>query len=73
MAITTIQKIIQIGSSKGGIYPAKALKELGVDVGDEVRVSIEALPKKTNHDELVSDYNKFVEEYGQTLKNLAER
>lgn len=73
MAITTIQKIIKIGSSKGGIYPAKALKELGVDVGDEVRVSIEAVPKKPNHVALMNDYDKFVEQYGQTLKNLAER
>lgn len=40
MTITTIQKIIKIGSSRGVTIPAKLLKELGVDVGDEIELII---------------------------------
>ena len=36
MTITTTQKIIKIGSSKGVTLPAKQLQELEVKEGDEV-------------------------------------
>lgn len=73
MIMTTTQKIIQIGSSKGTTLPAKQLKELGVDVGDEVRITIERLEKEAPHKQLMHEYEIFIEKYDKTLKNLADR
>ena len=66
------QKIIRIGSSAGITIPKKELKELGLTVGDEVNYTLKAV-KKPQHDELMQDYQKFVKQYGDTLKNLADR
>jgi antitoxin component of MazEF toxin-antitoxin module len=66
------QKIIRIGSSAGITIPKKELKELGLAVGDEVKYTIEPV-KEAKHDELMQDYQKFVKQYGDTLKNLADR
>lgn len=73
MTITTTQKIIRIGSSKGTTLPAKELKALGVDVGDEVRVTVEAIRQELPQQDLIREYKAFVEQYDQTLKNLADR
>ena len=73
MIMTTIQKIIRIGSSKGTTIPSKHLKELGVDIGDEVRITIEPLAKELPHKQLLREYGIFVEKYDETLKNLADR
>ena len=40
MTITTIQKVIKIGSSRGVTLPAKQLRALGVRDGDEIEVTI---------------------------------
>ncbi|HUS25934.1 MAG TPA: AbrB/MazE/SpoVT family DNA-binding domain-containing protein [Nevskiaceae bacterium] len=70
--IQSIQKIIKIGSSGGVTIPAKDLKRQNIQVGDEVKVTIEpAISVK--HDQLMNEYDKFVEQYGQTLKNLANK
>lgn len=66
------QKIIRIGSSAGITIPKKQLKELGLAVGDEVKYSLTPV-KKLKHDKLMKDYETFVSEYGQTLKNLSDR
>jgi len=66
------QKIIRIGSSAGITIPKKELKELGLGVGDEVKYTLEPV-KGTKHTKLMSEYNAFVKQYGQTLKNLADR
>jgi len=73
MIMTTIQKIIRIGSSKGTTLPAKQLKELGVDVGDEVRITIERVSGAAPHQELMEEYNTFKKQYDDTLRNLANR
>lgn len=73
MIMTTIQKIIRIGSSKGTTLPAKQLKELGVDVGDEVRITIESVAETTPHKELMEEYATFKKQYDDTLRNLADR
>ncbi|HTE21674.1 MAG TPA: AbrB/MazE/SpoVT family DNA-binding domain-containing protein [Candidatus Limnocylindria bacterium] len=72
MSITTTQKIIQIGTSKGATLPAKELKRLGIEVGDEVKITIEPL-KPADGDRLMQDYAAFKKQYGQTLKNLKDR
>lgn len=73
MIMTTIQKIIRIGSSKGTTLPTRQLKELGLDVGDEVRVTVERLEKETPHKQLMDEYKTFIGKYDETLKNLADR
>lgn len=70
MVITTVQKIIKIGTSKGVTIPAKDLKALGADVGDEVKVTFELTKKKP---QVLDEYAAFKEQYGETLKNLAQR
>ena len=69
MKITTTQKIIKIGTSRGITIPAKELARLGIKTGDEVEVNIESSKKSTIADE----YSEFKKQYGETLKNLADR
>lgn len=66
------QKIIRIGSSAGVTIPKKQLDELGITIGDEVRVTVEPV-KTPKHANLMREYDEFVAQYGQTLKNLADR
>ena len=70
MTITTTQKLIKIGSSKGVTIPAKQLKELGVDVGKLVKVTIEPVADTSA---VQQEYEVFKQKYGETLKNLADR
>lgn len=67
------QKVIKIGSSAGVTIPKKQLEELGISIGDEVKVTIEPTVSSSKQVKLVRDYEKFVKQYGQTLKNLANR
>lgn len=70
MTITTTQKLIKIGSSRGVTLPARELKALNITEGDEVRVTIEPVkPQRT----LAHEYADFKKQYGETLKNLSER
>ena len=75
MVITTIQKVIKIGSSRGVTLPARDLRALGIRDGDEVRLTVEQVKpvKQTNKLSLRQDYDDFKKQYGETLKNLADR
>lgn len=66
-----VQKVIKIGTSAGVTIPKKQLAELGLSVGDNVKVTIE--PIKDKQAELISEYDAFVAKYGETLNNLADR
>jgi len=66
------QKIIQIGSSAGVTIPKKQLEELGLSVGDEVNISIDPV-KQPKQARLMQEYEAFVKQYGETLKNLTDR
>lgn len=68
-----VQKVIKIGSSAGVTIPKKQLGELGISIGDEVKITIEPVVKKDTQSELMSEYDAFVAQYGQALKNLAKR
>ncbi len=70
--IQSIQKVIKIGSSGGVTIPAKELKRENITYGDEIRVTIEVAGQK-KHDNLMKEYDRFVSQYGQTLKNLANK
>lgn len=72
MSITTIQKVIKVGDSKGATFPAKELKRLGIELGDEVKLTIEPIKPRTQ-DNLMDEYQAFKNQYGQTLKNLRDR
>jgi bifunctional DNA-binding transcriptional regulator/antitoxin component of YhaV-PrlF toxin-antitoxin module len=52
--------------------PKKELKALGLEVGDEVEYTLKPV-KDTKHAKLMSEYDSFVDQYGETLKNLADR
>lgn len=70
--IESTQKVIKIGSSGGVTIPAKEMKRQGITYGDDVKVTIEAVNKQ-KHNKLMDEYDQFVKQYGQTLKNLANR
>jgi len=67
-----VQKIIKIGSSAGVITPKKQLDELGLKVGDEVKVSLKPVTS-IKHQKFLNDLEKFMDIYDQDLKNLAKR
>ncbi len=71
--IETEQKLIQIGSSEGITLSKKDLARLGAKRGDLLHVKVEVVKKPTRHQKLLEEYDAFVEKYGQTLKNLADR
>ncbi len=71
--IETIQKLIQIGSSEGITLSKKDLAALGAKRGDSLKVCVELAGGHEKHEKLLREYDSFVEQYGQTLKNLADR
>ena len=75
MTITTIQKVIKIGSSRGVTLPARDLRTLGIHDGDEVRLTVEQVKpiEQANKPSLRQEYDDFKKQYGETLKNLADR
>lgn len=73
MTVTTRQKIIHIGSSKGSILPAKLLKELGVDVGDEVDIIVRRKVDAATNQEVLAAARSILARYKKDFKNLADR
>lgn len=72
------QKVVQIGSSAGIIIPKESLKELGMHIGDQVQVEVEAKEKTVTikplamvNEELVSWTKGFINNYRQALEALA--
>lgn len=70
--IETEQKLIQIGSSEGITLSKKDLARLGAKRGDLLRVRVE-LVDNGKHSKILREYDEFVQQYGQTLKNLADK
>jgi antitoxin component of MazEF toxin-antitoxin module len=71
--ITTSQKIIKIGTSKGTTLPAKDLKQLGVDVGDEVEVTVRKTSGSASDAEVLKAAQDILDRYRQDFENLAKR
>lgn len=69
--IETTQKIIRIGSSEGVTLSKKDLARLGAKRGDTLKLKVELVDRQDNHQKLLREYEAFVGQYGQTLKNLA--
>jgi uncharacterized membrane protein len=71
--IETTQKLIQIGSSEGVTLSKKDLLALGAKRGDLLKVRVELADQPPQYKKLLGDYEAFVKEYSQTLKNLADK
>lgn len=73
MTITTTQKIIKIGTSRGVTIPAKDLKALGADTGEELELIVRKKSAEVSGDELVKTANSLLKRYKQDFSNLAKR
>jgi hypothetical protein len=70
--IESVQKIIKVGDSIAVTIPAKEARVLGFKPGDTVRSRHEQIetPGGVGVD---TEYKKFTDQYGDALKNLADR
>jgi len=73
MIFHTTQKIIQIGSSKGVILPAKELKKLDLAADQEVEITVRSPRDQASNDEVMKAATSLLDRYHQDFKNLAER
>ena len=77
------QKLLRVGSSAAVTIPKKSLKELGLKIGDEVRVAVDA-KEKTVIIKSISQLSKadnkiakltldFINRYRKDLETLARK
>ena len=74
------QKVLKVGSSAAVTIPKKSLKELGLKIGDEVRVDVNPKRKIVTIEAIVEvdrevlDWTeKFIERYGPALRALSKK
>lgn len=77
------QKILKVGSSAAVTIPKASLEELGLKIGDQVKVhvdknkkivSIQPITKLSPQDEKVAKLTlRFIERYRKDLEELARR
>lgn len=77
------QKLLKVGSSAAGTIPKKSLKELGLKIGDEVRVdidrnrktvSIKPVEKVSKEDAKIAKLAlNFITRYRKDLEVLAQK
>lgn len=75
------QKVLKVGSSAAVTIPKKSLKELGIKIGDEVRVEVDRLKREvrigardaiSREDERVARLTmSFIKRYRKDLEALA--
>lgn len=74
MKITSIQKVIKVGSSLAVTIPARDAKAAGITAGSEVEIEARLLTVEKSVDRQISkDYAAFKAQYSETLKNLSQR
>lgn len=73
MTITTVQKVIKIGTSKGVTIPAKDLERAGIVPGDQVDVVVRKHQDTTTDTEVLAAAKDILKRYDQDFKNLANR
>lgn len=74
MTITTTQKAIKVGTSAAVTIPAKEWKRMGLEFGDEIKVTFEPIAKVDKDKvEFVELTQKLIKRHEQALKNLAQR
>ena len=73
MTITTTQKLIKIGTSRGVTLPARELEKLGVEPGDTLELVVRKKPDTIDTDQAVKIANSLLERYKEDFQNLAGR
>lgn len=73
MVVTTIQKVIKIGSNCGVTLPAKQLKALGIRDGDEIEITIRKPSVVADDDRVLKTANKLLKRYRIAFSRLAKR
>ncbi len=73
MVITTIQKVIKIGSSRGVTLPARDLRALGIRDGDEIEVTVRKRSEAADDNQVLKTANSLLERYKEDFSHLAKR
>lgn len=73
MTITTIQKVIKIGSSRGVTLPARDLRALGIRDGDEIEVTVRKRSEAADDNQVLKTANSLLERYKEDFSHLAKR
>lgn len=73
MTITTIQKVIKIGSSRGVTLPARDLRALGIRDGDEIEVTVRKCSEAADDNQVLKTANSLLERYKEDFSHLAKR
>ncbi|QCT40526.1 AbrB/MazE/SpoVT family DNA-binding domain-containing protein [Candidatus Saccharibacteria bacterium oral taxon 488] len=73
MTITTIQKVIKIGSSRGVTLPARDLRALGIRDGDEIEVTVRKCSEVADDNQVLKTANSLLERYKEDFSHLAKR
>lgn len=74
-----IQKVLKVGSSAAVTLPKKALRELGISIGDDISLTIDPMRKRVlmehavpiDH-EMIVWTKRFIEQYRPALEALAK-
>ncbi len=74
-----IQKVLKVGSSAAVTLPKKALRELGLSIGDDISLTIDPSHKRVvveqaipiDH-EMIVWAKRFIEQYRPALEALAK-
>ena len=74
------QKVLKVGSSAVVTLPKKSLKELGIKIGDEVRVEVDIRRRRVVVEpaqkidlELLNWTDRFIDKYRPALEALAKK
>lgn len=73
MSITTTQKLIKIGTSRGITLPAKILKQLDIKDNDEIDVTIHKKVNYADTEHVLKTAGSILERYKKDFENLANR
>ena len=73
MTITTIQKVIKIGSSRGVTLPARDLRALGIRDGDEIEVTVRKRSEAADDNQVLKTANALLRRYKEDFSHLAKR
>lgn len=73
MTITTIQKVIKIGSSRGVTLPARDLRALGIRDGDEIEVTVCKRSEAADDNQVLKTANSLLRRYKEDFSQLAKR
>jgi bifunctional DNA-binding transcriptional regulator/antitoxin component of YhaV-PrlF toxin-antitoxin module len=73
MKITSVQKVIKVGSSLAVTIPAKDAEYSGVKAGDLLEVTYEKSAPDAHQVEVVELTQKLIKRHKRALKNLSQR